>query len=165
MPARVLWSALLPLAFLLLVPAPAFALATEHFGNAPVSAGWGFSRDLLPLLNDHRRTYWYEVNGDASFYFRGDTIAANEAMRRLAAGGKGREVILHPGPLVRTNLGGKVRIVADWYLHVPGGITLSRYPDGELVTDKAPALHLHVGRARTAPTATPAQIARWLKEL
>src|SRR3954465_8013311 len=76
------------------------ALATEQFGKEPVTAGFPtFTADLLPVLNDPARFYWYEVNGDAFFYYQGDTAALNGLMKRLAAGGKGRELVLHAGPL------------------------------------------------------------------
>ena len=41
---------------------------------------------------------YYAVNGDASFYYKGDTGALNAMLMRFAAGGKGREVVLqHQG--------------------------------------------------------------------
>src|SRR5262245_57284393 len=144
----------------------AHALASEHFGNAPVPPGWiTFTADLRPLLNDPGRFYWFEVNGDARFFYRGDTAALNAMLRRFAAGGKGREVVLHAGPLERTSLTGSRRIEADWHLHVPGGDSLSDHADGGLVTDKGPALHVHVPRARPAAEVPGGRLAGWIKEL
>ncbi|MGL4552185.1 MAG: hypothetical protein ACRC33_13475, partial [Gemmataceae bacterium] len=158
--------AALSLALLALAVGRADALATESFGKDPVTASFPtFSPDLLPVLNDPARVYWYEVNGDAFFYHHGDTAALNALLKRFAEGGKGREVVLHAGALEKTSLTGGRRVEADWYVHVPGGFGWSRHKDRGLVTDVAPAVHLHVAQPRPAPRATAAQIALWVKEL
>lgn len=154
------------LAALLLVAVPrAYGLATQHFGNAPVPDGWvTFTPDLRPVLNDRSRVYWYEVNGDACFYYKGDTAALNALLKAFAAGGKGREVVLHGGPLELIDLGATRRIEADWMVHVPGGITLSDHEEGGLVTDKGPALHIYVPSARPKAAAA-GRLAAWVKGL
>jgi hypothetical protein len=141
------------------------ALATEQFGREPVGRSFEtFTADLLPVLNDPARFYWYEVNGDAFFYYQGDTAALNELMKRLAAGGKGRELVLHAGPLEKTTLGGEKRIEASWNVHVPGGFGPKLYKEFDLVTDKLPAVHVYLTHPR--PTrATAAQVAGWIKDL
>ena len=144
---------------------PAFGLATEHFGNAPVPDGWGFTPGLLPLLNDAHRDYWYEVNGDAAFFFQGDTAAAQEALRRFAALDKGLEVVVLPGPREVSSLTGERKLTADWELHVPGGLHLGALPDGGLVADTRPTLCVYVRTDQPATPATAAQVARWLTEL
>ncbi|HEX4608592.1 MAG TPA: HEAT repeat domain-containing protein, partial [Urbifossiella sp.] len=142
------------------------ALATEQFGNTPVKAGFSsFTPDLLPVLNDATRVYWYEVNGDACFYYQGDTADLNALLARFAAGGKGREVVLHAEPLMKTSLQGTHAVEARWYVHVPGGISLSDYADGGLVTDKGPALHLYLPRVRPGAPAPPAQVSAWIAAL
>jgi hypothetical protein len=144
----------------------ALGLATEHFGNAPVSTGFSsFTADLLPVLNDPLRMYWYEVNGDACFYYKGNTGDLNALLKKFAAGGKRREVVLHAGPLRKTNLGGSRQVEAHWYVHVPGGISLSNYADGGLVTDKGPAVHVYLPTARVNLPATAARIAAWVADL
>jgi hypothetical protein len=156
----------LALAVLLAWRQQALGLATEQFGNAPVTAGFPtFTADLLPVLNDKHRVYWYEVNGDASFFYKGNTSVLNAMLKRFADGGKGRELVLHAGPLKRTSLGGSRPILAHWQVHVPGGISLSRYTDGGLVTDKAPAIHVHVPCARVRSQVPAARIAGWIKDL
>jgi hypothetical protein len=161
------WPRLLALAALLVVVAQrADALATEHWGKDPVPEGWiTFTEDLRPVLNDPARFYWYEVNGDPRFYYRGDTAALNALLKRFAAGGKGREVILHAGALEKTTLGGGKRIDADWCVHAPGGDRLSHHKDGWLVADKGPAVHLYVSGTRPTKRATAAQVAGWIKDL
>ena len=157
---------LLGLGLLLLSCQQASALATEQFGNAPVASTFKtFTADLLPVLNDPHRTYWYEVNGDACFYYTGNTSALNAMLKRLASGGKEREVVLHAGPLKRTNLGGTRHILAHWYVHVPGGLSLSHHADGGLVTDKAPAIHVYLPSARVRSPAAAARIAGWIADL
>jgi hypothetical protein len=163
---RALHVCLLACAALLAWRQQALGLATEHFGNAPVPVSFStFTADLLAILNHPARVYWYEVNGDASFYYKGDMGALNDLLKRFAAKGKGREVVLHAGPLKLTNLGGTRRIDAHWYVHVPGGISLSHYPDGGLVTDKGPAIHLYLPAARVTAATPAATIAGWIADL
>ncbi len=157
---------LVALALLLVAVPQALGLATETFGNAPVTAGFPtFTADLFPVLNDPHRVYWYEVNGDACFYYKGDTGALNDMLKRFAAGGKGREVVLHAGPLKVSSLGGTRPVEAQWYVHVPGGISLSYYADGHLVTDKGPAIHVYLPGVRVASTVSAARTARWINDL
>ncbi|MFO0926366.1 MAG: hypothetical protein U0736_04915 [Gemmataceae bacterium] len=132
----------------------------------PVTAGFPtFTPDLLPILNDPSRVYWYEVNGDASFFYKGDARTLNAMLRLLAKGGMGRELVLHAGPLKRTSLDGARPVDASWHVHVPGGIGLILYADGELVTDKAPTLHLYLNEPRQPLRVPSAQVARWIAEL
>jgi hypothetical protein len=161
------WLVVVPaLVLLLYCGQQALGLATSHFGNAPVPAGFiSFTPDLRPVLDDTTRVYWYEVNGDASFYYKGDTAALNNLLKRFAAGAKGREVVLHAGPLKLTDLGSTKPIDAHWYVHVPGGISLSNYADGGLVTDKGPAVHIYLPRARAGAVAPAASIAGWITDL
>ena len=160
--------AVLVLALLLLGRLQAARLATEQFGNAPITTIFPtFAADLLHVLNDTTRVYWCEVNGDASFYYKGDTAALNNLLKRFAAGGKGREVVLHAGPLKLTDFGATKPVEAHWYVHVPGGRSLLVYADGELVTDKGPAIHIHIHlpRARMGATAPAKSIAGWIADL
>jgi hypothetical protein len=158
----------LALAVLLLAAPRAFGLATEHFGNAPVPAGWGFPEALLPLLNADSRVYWYEVNGDATFFYRGgNTAAANDALRKFAAGGKGLDVYLLPGPREVHSLTRTKYFVCDWELHVPGGFNadIAAREKDTRVFDIKPTLFLYVSQPRPAARADARQVARWIAEL
>jgi hypothetical protein len=158
----------LALAALLLAAPRAFGLATEHFGNAPVPAGWGFPAALVPLLNADSRVYWYEVNGDAHFFYRlGNTPAANDALRKLAAGGKGLDVYLLPGPREVHSLTRTKYFVCDMELHVPGGLgaTEAAREKGTRVFDTRPTLFLYVSQARPAAPADARQLGQWIAEL
>lgn len=162
------YALLLALAALIAWSQQALGLATEHFGNAPVPAGFfNSSADLLPVLNDKSRVYWYEVNGDAFFYYKGNTEAVNAMLEKFAAVGKGREVVLHAGPMKLNNLGRTKHIDANWYVHVPGGggIRLSDYADGGLVTDTGPAIHIYLPSARATSSAPAAKITAWIDDL
>jgi hypothetical protein len=159
-------AALFALALVLLWRQQALGLATEQFGNKPVTAGFAtFTPDLLPVLNDTRRVYWYEVNGDARFYYKGDTDALNALLKRFAAGGKGREVVLHAGPLKLMDLGRTRPIEAHWCVHVPGGIGRAVYPDLGLIMDSGPTVHIHIPSARVKSTATEGQVTKWIADL
>ena len=159
------WLLVVPVFALLLYSQQALGRATEQFGNAPITAGFpSFSADIA-VLNDRSRVYWYEVNGDACFYYKGETGALNTLLKKFAACGKGREVILHAGPLKRSSLGGTKPVEAHWYIHVPGGFSLSNFVDGELVTDKNPAIHIYLPRARETATASAKSIAGWVADL
>src|SRR5262245_63094044 len=68
----------------LVVPSAVHALATESLGNAPIGAGWGFDSKLLAAVNVHSRVYWYEVNGNPFFFFKGEAKELNEALQAFA---------------------------------------------------------------------------------
>ncbi len=164
MARRVRWFAL---AVLLLAAPRAFGLAFETFGNAPVPPGH-FAEALLPLLNLDSRVYWYDVNGDATFFYRlGNTTAANEALRKFAAAGKGLDVYLLPGPREVHSLTRERFFVCDLEVHVPGGIAGARAAQEKdtHVFDTRPTLFLYVSRPRPAAPADARQVQRWIAEL
>jgi hypothetical protein len=164
MNSRTRWFAL---AALLLAAPRAFGLAYEHFGNAPVAAGY-FPEALLPLLNLDSRVYWYDVNGDATFFYRlGNTPAANDALRKFAAAGKGLDVYLLPGPREVHSLTRERFFVCDLELHVPGGFAAARAGQEKdtRVFDTRPTLFLYVSRPRPAAPADARQVQRWIAEL
>lgn len=164
MTSRARWFA----AAVLLLAAPrAFGLAFEHFGNAPVPPG-NFPDALLPLLNLDSRVYWYDVNGDATFFHRlGNTPAANDALRKFAAAGKGLDVYLLPGPREVHSLTRERFFVCDLEVHVPGGLAAARAGQEKdtRVFDTRPTLFLYVGRPRPAAPADARQVGRWIAEL
>ncbi len=136
----------------------AFALAFEYFGNDPIPPGYdqSFGPGILALGNLKSRIYWYEVNGDPFFYYRGDTTALNEALRKFAELPTApREVILLPGPAERDSLTRERRIAYDWSIHSPSGLTGGGPPTMTVfVTGVAPA---------RPPDA--AALSRWIADL
>ena len=108
------------------LPAVAFGFATEDKGNAPfLEANYGEWKGtgIMPVANHESRVYHTWVNGNEHFYYRGDTKALNDALRKFAASEADvREVIIRPGPSERTTFN-KVRVPYDWHLHIQGGIS------------------------------------------
>jgi hypothetical protein len=101
----------------------ALALATEHFGNDPVTLNLG--QDVRALANLKTRFYWFEVNGNPTFYYQGKADALNQALQKFAAlAGATRELIVLPGPGQGHNLIGDRSVAYDWYVHTPAGISL-----------------------------------------
>ena len=146
----------------LAVPAAAHALATEHLGNQPVGPGWGFGRQLLDAVNVPERVYWYEVNGNPTFYFKGGPKAVNEAVRRFAAiPAERREIVLLPGPGATRTFDRKP-VAYDWALHVPMG----RHFGGDSeVADNRATLTIHVTAPAPAAPADPARVKQRIGEL
>src|SRR5262245_65496417 len=86
----------------------AWARGEEQFGNDEISdvnyTGWP---GIMPVINFEARIYRTWVNGNEHFYYRGDTAAANAALRKFAAiKADVREVVLRPGPLETRTFGG-----------------------------------------------------------
>src|SRR5437867_392270 len=146
----------------------ALALATEHFGNEPVPQGWGFSKEVLALANLKSRVYWYEVNGDPTFFYRGDTKALNKALAKLAAiPGARPEVVLLPGPGKTKSLGGEKEFLCDWKVHAPSGLYAvdARQEKGTNVFTKVPTMTVHVTVDGPAKAVDAKQLQRWIAEL
>jgi len=105
-----------------LTPAPAFALGTETFGNAPQVKQPQWAEGVVDVVNLKSRVYQRWVNGDESFYYQGDAKALNETLKAFAAvKDDERIVILRPGKAETKSFQGKV-VAYDWDLHVPSGI-------------------------------------------
>jgi hypothetical protein len=153
---------LLGLATALTVPTAAHALATEQLGNAPIGPGPGFGTELLRAVNVEERVYWYEVNGNPTFFFKGTPKAVNEAIRRFVAiPAEKREIILLPGPGQTQTLGRKP-VAYDWSLHVPMGMHF----DGDSeVADTRAVLIIHVTAPVPPPPPDPAAVKKWIGEL
>jgi hypothetical protein len=147
---------------ILAAPTAAHALATEQLGNQPIGAGWGFGAELLAAVNVEERVYWYEVNGNPTFFFKGTPKSVNEAIRRFAAiPAEKREIILLPGPGKTQTLGSKP-IEYDWTLHVPMGL---RFDGDSDVADNRAVLIIHVTTPVPAPPRDPAAVKKWIREL
>jgi HEAT repeats len=146
----------------------AYGMATEHFGNAPVPAGYHFGKEVLELANLPERVYWYEVNGDPWFFYHGDTIALNTALRRFAATPASRhEVILIPGPGKTNDLSGKKAIACDWYLHAPEGLyrIFAQREKRTRVYAKDPVMVVYVSWGLAAAAVNHEQLAKWIADL
>jgi len=141
----------------------AHALATEQFGNARIENGLGFSAQLLAAVNQSNRVYWYEVNANPFFYFRGNTDALNDALRKFAAiPAERREIILMAGPGETRSLVEQKRIPYDWCLHVPGGFHFTQ--DAEIGDTRA-TLTIYINAVSRPLPADPRQIKQWLADL
>jgi hypothetical protein len=115
--------AFLTLALLVLCPSGnAWALKTEHVGNDAIAeANYREWPGIMPLVNHPSRVYEVWVNGNEYLYYRGDTAALNDALRKFAAStADAHEVLLQPGP-GETN-SHNPPIPYNWSLHVVGGI-------------------------------------------
>jgi hypothetical protein len=132
----------------------AFALATEAFGNDPIRQGFG--PDVLELANLKSRFYWYEVNGDPFFYYRGDAAALNEALLKFAGlRGAERDVIVLPGPVKGHNLTGDQSFAHDWKVHTPAGRSIGG----------PPTMTVYIDACAPAKAPDAAALARWIADL
>jgi hypothetical protein len=90
------------------------------------------------------------VNGNEHFYYRGDTQALNDMLKKFAnIEAHVREVILLPGPGITTSFNEVKRVPYDWSLHIAGGLSRS-YASKEKrsntnVWDKYPTTRVLVG--------------------
>jgi len=83
---------------MLLLPAAAFALGEEAFGNAPRVAQKDWADGVINVVNLKSRVYLHWVNGNESFFYRGDAGALNEALRLFAAiNDDEKQIVLLPG--------------------------------------------------------------------
>src|SRR5262249_41643358 len=105
------------------------------------------------------RSYWYEVNGDPTFYYRGKADDLNEALQKFAALGGRPELILLPGPGEGSSLTGEKRFSFDWWVHTPAGLTLRGPPT---LTAPRPA---HPRRTAPAPPPAPRQVGGGISDL
>jgi hypothetical protein len=132
------------------------ALATEHFGNEPIGTGYNFGQAVRDVANLKSRVYWYEVNGNPTFYYRGDTDALNDALKKFAAlDGASREVIFLPGPGEGHSLGGEKRFAYDWWVNTPAGF----HREGP------PTMTVYVGAVAPAAPPDAKQLERWIADL
>jgi hypothetical protein len=142
---------------LLATPGRALALATEHFGNDPVPAGFvNLGPEALALGNLKTRVYWREVNGDPTFFYEGDAAALNEALKKFAAlPGGAREVVLLPGHGEGHSLTGDKKFGYDWWVNTPAG----DHREGP------PPMTVYVGAVAPARPPDEKQVARWVADL
>lgn len=130
-------------------PAGAFAAGDEHFGNEPLgTANYAEWPGIDTLVNDPARVYHFWVNGNEAFHYRGDAAALNDFLKRFAAGGGVREVVLRPAPGSTKSFHGE-EVAFDWKLQLVGGIAghLATRDQGEKIWRTNPVVDVHVGDA------------------
>lgn len=136
---------LLSTLFLAFVPAMVFGLAMEQFGNKPIQGGLGESPNLLKAVNVEARVYWFEVNGNPWYFFKGGPKELNQAIRDfLALPDEKKEILLLHGPGVRSSLTREKKVEYDWSIHVPMGL---RHP----ATDDRAILTIHINDLSPPP--------------
>ena len=126
-----------------------WAMATEDFGNAPLyEAEYREWKGIMPLINHQTRVYHRWINGNEHFYYRGDTAALNDALKKFSAIEiPVREVVLLPGPAETTSLQKDKRVPYHWNLHILSGIArhFALEEKGPNVWDEYPTLRVFVG--------------------
>jgi hypothetical protein len=134
----------------------------EHFGNARIGNEFGFNADALAAVNLDSRVYWYEVNGNPTFFFHGDTEALNQALTQFAAiknfdaaKGERLEVVLLPGVGDTRNFKGDL-IPSDWNVQIPAGF---RRPSTN------PRLTIHISQEKMKLTVEEKQVLAWIASL
>jgi hypothetical protein len=100
-------------------------MATEDFGNAPVnSLNYTEWPNITPLLDHNGRVYHWWCNGNEQFFFRGNTLALNDALNRFAAArADEHEVLLRPGVGSTPTFNKDVTVPFDWSVQLRGGVT------------------------------------------
>ena len=123
------------------------AAGQETYGNETLStANYTDWPGIEPVINDEHRTYHTWVNGNEHFYYRGDTAALNDFLKRFATAGTTREVVLRPAPAATKTFKGDP-VEFDWMLHLVGGIAkhMTTLDKGDKVWPKHPVMHVYVG--------------------
>jgi hypothetical protein len=147
------------LAVLLAFPSVVLALGMEKFGNAPVVKQSGWADGVLEVANLKSRVYTYWVNGNESFFYKGDAKALNEALRKFAAvKDDGRRVILLPGQ-GKTQSFERKPVAFEWQFHVPSGIY--RAMSGQ----KHVVLTVYINAAKPRGRPDRQQVKKWIDEL
>jgi hypothetical protein len=134
----------------LCLPCKAWALATEDFGNAPTSAlNYQDWPGIMPVVSHSSRVYHWWCNGNEQFYYRGDTAALNDALKKFAASKADvHEVLLQPGPGIAHSFDGAKTIPYNWNLHIIGGIARQHKqtrPQADKVWNESPTMAVCVG--------------------
>src|SRR5262249_6012484 len=154
---KMLASTMVGILFLAL-PATALALATETFGNAPAANQPDWAKGIVDVVNLKSRVYSKWINGNESFYYRGNAQALNEALQKFAAvKDEVRQLILMPGSGKTQAFGGKT-IEFDWRFHVPSGIY-------KAVSKRTHAVMTVYINARKPQPLERKQVEKWLRDL
>jgi len=136
---------------LLLAVSNAWGLGLEHVGNDSLSnANYKKWRNVMPVINDTHRVYHRWVNGDEHFFFKGNTVALNAALKNFAAIEADRlTVVLRPAPGKTSSLMRDRSFAFNWNLHLLGGIAkhMSTLEFGSNIWDPNPYLQVYVGES------------------
>ncbi len=91
-----------------------FGSRTEEFGDKPISRQPNWLEDVRALVQSPRLVHSSKADGDEDYYFKGDTSAFNEFLRKFGA------VNLPKRRIAVKNQYGKVsHRHFDWVLHIP----------------------------------------------
>lgn len=109
----------------LLFPPEVIGLFMEDKGNTPApDANYSEWKGITPLINQTNRVYHTWVNGNESFWFRGNQAAVNEALKRFSTvGAKQHRLYFQRGPYDTKDRQGN-KIPANWRVQVLTGICL-----------------------------------------
>ena len=143
------------------LPSAAHALATEQLGNKPIT-GWGFEGSLLKIVNVHARVYWFEVNGNPFFFFKGGPKELNEGLQAFAdLKADKKEIILMAGLGGTKTFDGKP-VAFDWSVHVPMGLRL----DGDSeVADTRATFTIYIPNPLPAGKVDADKVRQWIADL
>jgi hypothetical protein len=140
---------IIAIGILLLTVSSAWSMGLESFGNNHLSdANYVDWPNVTPIINDAHRVYHSWVNGNEHFYFAGDTVALNAAIKSFAAIKADRlTIVLRPGPGKVNSFNNKQSFTFNWNLHLLGGISKSMAKEelGSNIWDPSPYLHVYVG--------------------
>jgi hypothetical protein len=140
------------LAMIFLTTATARGEGSEGFADQPVARFGGAGPETIVMSERKDRLYWREVNGDLEIAYSGGIAAANAALKDFAdAKGKGRDVILRPGPGRVTTFEGGI-IKCDFTFHAPGQLGLvmlgaAKTKSGEPIFEAEPTMTIYIGEA------------------
>jgi hypothetical protein len=140
------------LTIICLTTATAHGAGSEGFADQPVARFGGAGPETIAMSERKDRLYWREVNGDLEIAYGGGIAAANAALKDFAdAKGKGRDVILRPGPGRMTTFEGGI-IKCDFSFHAPGKLGLvmlgaAKTKSGEPIFEADPTMTIYIGEA------------------
>ena len=161
--SRFLTCRLIALALVVGIPAAAPALGLEYLGNARVESQGGWSTAFVDAVNNPRRVYGYEVNGNPTFFFHGNADDLNQAIVQFAAiPAEKREIILLPGPGEVSTFDRKTKIAYGWSIHVPMGF---HFKADEETGDTRTTMIIRIPAVRVAPLKVPAGFEGLLADL
>jgi hypothetical protein len=151
--------ALAAVAALLAIHATALALLQVTHGNAPMAKQPEWAEGVLDVVNLESRVCAVWVNGNETFYYRGDAGALNEALRKYAAvKADERRLVLLPGQKQAQSFDKKV-IEFNWQLHVPSGIYLA------ITKNKNTVLTAYLDAAKPRGPIDDKQAKGWVRDL
>lgn len=135
------------LLFLMMSPATCFALVIHQPGNKPLTDR-NFIRwpNLIDAINDESRVMHVWSNGNSTFFYEGETTAANRVLAEFAeTQGHELQVILLPGPGTYQAPGMKAAARADFQIEVRGDFARAMLePHPNPVYDPRPTMTIYL---------------------